>query len=43
MDFNDPLFEGKKGMYRKCSWSKQCEALGKVLIHYANNYNKNYN
>tara|TARA_B100000700_G_scaffold293890_1_gene355308 strand:+ start:319 stop:654 length:336 start_codon:yes stop_codon:yes gene_type:complete len=26
MDFNDPLFEGKKGMYRKCSWSKQCEA-----------------
>ena len=25
MDFNDPLFEGKKGMYRKCSWSKQCE------------------
>ena len=26
MDFNDPVFEGKKGMYRKCSWSKQCEA-----------------
>ena len=26
MDFNDDLFKGKKGMYRKCSWSKQCEA-----------------
>ena len=26
MDFNDDLFKGKKGMYRKCSWAKQCEA-----------------
>jgi hypothetical protein len=26
MDFNDELFKGKKGVYRKCAWSKQCEA-----------------
>lgn len=26
MDFNDPIFKGKEGIYRKCNWSKQCGA-----------------
>ena len=26
LEINDDLFKGKKGMYRKCSWAKQCEA-----------------
>jgi hypothetical protein len=25
MDFNLPIFEGKKGMYYKCSWAQKCQ------------------
>ena len=24
MDFSEPLFQGTKGMYYKCNWSKKC-------------------
>lgn len=24
MDFNLPIFEGKKGLYYKCSWAQKC-------------------
>jgi len=26
MDFNLPIFKGKKGMYYKCSWAQKCKA-----------------
>ena len=26
MDFSEPLFQGTKGMYYKCNWSKKCNA-----------------
>lgn len=24
MDFSEPIFDGARGMYYKCNWSKQC-------------------
>lgn len=36
MDFNDPIFQGKKGKYYKCSWAKKCklswEGIDKLCI-----------
>ena len=25
MDFNEDIFKGKKGMYAKCNWARQCK------------------
>jgi hypothetical protein len=36
MDFNIPIFEGKKGLYYKCSWANKCktpwEGIDKLCI-----------
>ena len=39
MDFNDPLFEGKKVCTENVVGLSNARLLGKELIHCANNYN----